>query len=74
MQMNVFKQLSKRTPSRDVECNEAGFLAAPKVCRGKIVKRTFSYADVRTHAPLVVLLSSIALYAPLLCILAAAVT
>src|SRR5215471_2720560 len=64
--MNVFKQLSKRTPSRDVECNVAGFLAAPKVCRSKIVKRTFSYADVRTRPPLVVLLSSIALHATLL--------
>ena len=72
--MSVFKQLSKRTPSRDVECNEAGFLAAPKVCPGKIVKRTFSDADVRTHVPHVVLLSSIALYATLLCISAAAVT
>jgi hypothetical protein len=38
------------------------------------VKRTFSYAGVRTHAPLVVLMSSITLFTTLLCILAAALS
>jgi hypothetical protein len=69
------KLLSKKTPSRAAECNEAlDFLPLLKACRGKIVKRTFSYAGVRTHAPPVVLMSSIALFATLLCILAAALT
>ena len=71
----TFKRLSKRTRSRDVGCDEgAGFLVAPNGCQREIVKRTFSYAGVRTHATLAVLLSSIALYATLLYILAAAVT
>jgi len=43
-------------------------------CQREIGKRTFSYAGVRTHATLAVLLSSIALYPALLGILAAAVT
>jgi hypothetical protein len=51
-----------------LDVTRRGFLVAPQ---RKIRKRTFSYAGVRTHATLAVLLSSIALYATLLCILAA---
>jgi hypothetical protein len=57
-----------------LDVTRRGFLVAPNGCRRKIRKRTFSYAGGHTHATLAVLLSSIALYATLLCILAAAVT
>ena len=56
-----------------LDVTRRGFLVAPNGCRRKTLKRTFSYVGVPTHATLAVLLSSIALYATLLCILADAI-
>jgi len=75
LQMNDFQAaLEESSIAGMLDVTRRGFLVAPNGCQRKIVKRTFSYAGVRTHATLAVLLSSIALYATLLCILAAAVS
>lgn len=74
LQMNNSQAGPEENPIPRCCSNEAADFLSPIGCQCKTVKRTFSYAAVRAHAILAVLLSSIALYPAVLGILAAAVT